>query len=188
MIKDFTNLSNSIIVNLIEEIRDLVNSHPRQKKLLKDSRNWQRLCSSMDTIEDTEEAIYEYLKLPEFSGLGSGYLYLYGLFQTLYVQQDAIRSLSKALLKKNINFKKEYPNIYKVREIRDDIFGHPTDRDNDKRSHIISRMTMTKSSFQVLDYYDDHNEFRMINVLQSIEQQSKDISIILRQIKGKLEI
>ena len=64
---------------LMMEIRDLVNSHPRQMRLLKDSRNWQRLCSSMDTIEDVEEAINEYQKLPEFSDIGSGYLYLYGL-------------------------------------------------------------------------------------------------------------
>ena len=169
------------------EIRDLVNSHARQTALQKDSRNWQRLCSSMDTIEDVEEAINEYLRLPEFSDIGSGYLYLYGLFQTLYVQQDAIRSLSKALLKKTINFKKKYPNIYKVREIRDDIFGHPTDRDGDKRSHIISRITITKDSFDVLDYYDDHNEFRTISVSQTIEQQSKDIETILKGIKNELD-
>ena len=169
------------------KIRDLVNSYPRQAELLKDSRNWQRLCSSMDTIEDVEEAIHEYQRLPEYSDIGSGYLYLYGLFQTLYVQQNAVRSLSKALLKKDINFKKEYPNIFKVREIRDDIFGHPTDRDGDKRSHIISRVTMTKDSFEVLDYYDDHNEFRTINVHQAIELQSKDIMTILKGIKNKLE-
>lgn len=169
------------------KVRDLVNSYPRQTELLKDSRNWQRLCSSMDTIEDVEEAIHEYMGLPEFSDIGSGYLYLYGLFQTLYVQQNAVRSLSKALLKENINFKKEYPNVYKVREIRDDIFGHPTDRDGDKRSHIISRVTMTKYSFEVLDYYDDHNEFRAINVLTAIENQSKDITTILKVIKNKLE-
>lgn len=174
---------------LMMEIRDLVNSHPRQMRLLKDSRNWQRLCSSMDTIEDVEEAINEYQKLPEFSDIGSGYLYLYGLFQTMYVQQDAIRSLSKSLLKENINFQKDYPNLFEVREIRDDIFGHPTDRDGDgdKRSHIISRITMKKASFDVLDYYDDYNDSRTINVLQAIEQQSKDIETILRRIKNKLE-
>ena len=173
-----------ILYDSIMEIRDFVDSYPKQKELLKDSRNWQRLCSSMDTIEDTEEAIHEYIKLPEFSGIGSGYLYLYGLFQTMYVQQDSVRSLSKSLLKKDVNFKKDYPSIYKVREIRDDIFGHPTDRDRDRRSHIISRITLTKSSFQVLDYYDDHNEFRTIDVYKAIEEQNRDILAILKQIKG----
>ena len=169
------------------EIRDLVNSHRRQTKLLKDSRNWQRLCSSMDTIEDVEEAINEYQRLSEFSDIGSGYLYLYGLFQTMYVQQDAIESLSKSLLKEKINFQKAYPNLFEIREIRNDIFGHPTNRDGDKRSHIISRITMKKASFDVLDYYDDYNDSRTINVLQAIEQQSKDIETILRRIKNKLE-
>ncbi len=187
MIKSITNVSKSKTIVLMMEIRDLVNSHPRQTKLLKDSRNWQKLCSSMDTIEDVEEAINEYQRLPEFSDIGSGYLYLYGLFQTMYVQQDAIRSLSKVLLKENINFKKDYPNLFKVREIRNDIFGHPTDSDSDRKSHIISRITMTKASFDVLDYYDDCNKFRTINVLKAIEQQSKDIEIILERIKNELE-
>lgn len=193
MIKQIKYLSKSKIINLMMEIRDLVNSYPREKELQKDARNWQRLCSSMDTIEDVEEAINEYQRLPEFQGIGSGYIYFYGLFQAFYVQQDAVRSLSKALLNEDIDYKndkkipKKYPDIWEVRGVRDDIFGHPTDRAGDKRSHVISRITMTKGSFDVLDYYDDHNGFRKIIVSTMIKKQSKDIEKILRKIKNGLK-
>ena len=59
---------------------------------------WHMLCSCMDTIEDTEEALESFLKLDiDSSDEGRNYLRIYGALQALFVQQDAVKNLHDAL-------------------------------------------------------------------------------------------
>jgi hypothetical protein len=175
------------------DIRDLVNSYPLHEELQKRDRDWRKLCASMDTIEDTEEAIIIYKNLPNFSADDGAYLYLYGLFQVLFVQQDSVNALNNALFDEDLSFEKmkKYSDLKKVREIRNDLFGHPADRtdpDEGKRSHIISRMTISKESFQALDYYTKKEDtYRTIDVLDCIKKQNTNIKEVLKAISGKLE-
>ena len=45
----------------ISKIRDLINTSRKQNILLQDNILWHMLCSCMDTIEDTEEALESFL-------------------------------------------------------------------------------------------------------------------------------
>jgi len=58
----------------------------------KDPDNWDRICSSSDVINDTTKAIKSYVKsdYPN-ENVGFQYLFIYGLLQALYLQQDAAR-------------------------------------------------------------------------------------------------
>ena len=70
----------------ISKIRDLINSPRKQNILLQDNIMWHMLCSCMDTIGDTEEAIESYLKLDtDGSDKGRNYLRIYGAMQALFV-------------------------------------------------------------------------------------------------------
>jgi hypothetical protein len=174
-------------------IRDLVNSYPLVEELQKRERDWRKLCASMDTIEDTEEAIIYYKNLSDFSADGGAYLFLYGLFQVLYVQQNSVNDLYTALFDEPTSFQEteEYSELKEVREIRNDIFGHPTDRKDEeegKRSHIISRMTISKVFFQTLDYHTIREDgYRSINVMDCIKKQNTKIFQILKGIHKKLK-
>lgn len=178
---------------IMEDIRDLVNSYPLIGELQKRDRDWRKLCASMDTIEDTEEAIIIYKNLPDFSADDGAYLYLYGLFQVLFVQQDSVNALNNALFDEDISFQDmgKYSDLKKVREIRNDLFGHPADRtdpDEGNRSHIISRMTISKEFFQALDYYTKRKDtYRTIDVFDCIKKQNTNINEALKAICGKLK-
>ncbi len=175
------------ILDIMPKIRDLVNKYPLEESLQSNARAWNEICAGMDTIEDTQEAISLYLSLPNFKGFSGEYLYLYGLFQSLYVQQDSVCSLYKLFLGKDIYLEKEYPRLYKVREYRDDIFGHPVNRKN-HRSHVISRPMISKDSIQVLDYFSDKpHTFRTISIQKCIEIQHHDILTILKIIQKQLD-
>lgn len=63
-------------------------------------------------------------------GVSARDLYIYGLLQALFLQQDAANGISTALLGKKIDFKQEYPSLFEIREIRNDTVGHPTLRGN----------------------------------------------------------
>ena len=95
-----------MIQKIISEIRDSINKPRKQFQLLSNLVSWNKLCASMDTIEDSELAIDNYIKLPSFDGFTGGYLFIYGLLQALYLQQDAVNHLSQALFNENIDYKK----------------------------------------------------------------------------------
>ncbi|WMN11507.1 hypothetical protein QYS49_38615 [Marivirga salinae] len=175
---------------LSRNIRDLCN-HPWKRELVfQDRIKWNKLWTSLDAIEDTQLAIDSYLNLEDFSSNNGGYLFIYGVMQALNIQQDAANNLLSALYDKTINFKTEYPDLYQIREHRNNSIGHPTKRGNDKSFHFIGRASIKKSGFTLASYYPKTGEtskFEDINIIQCIETQDDLIKNILTETMGKLE-
>lgn len=171
-------------------IRDLCN-HPWKRELLfQDRIKWNKLWTSLDAIEDTQMAVDSYLNLEDFSSNNGGYLFVYGVMQALNIQQDAANNLLSALFDKIINFKTEYPDLYEIREHRNNSIGHPTKRGNDKSFHFIGRASIKKSGFTLASYYPKTGEtskFEDINIIQCIEIQDDLIKNILIETMEKLE-
>ncbi|MFH1733652.1 MAG: hypothetical protein ABIE92_02995, partial [bacterium] len=114
----------------VNEIRNRISHYLRINRLLRNDGKWARICSALDTIEDTEEAIYYYNEnlSVELGDFGLLYLSVYGVLQSLFVQQDAARHLCEALsseLNEKYEFKKEQ-NLERIRTIRNETIGHPT--------------------------------------------------------------
>ena len=179
-----------MIENIFEEIREICN-HPWKRELLfQDKIIWNRLWASLDVIEDSQIAIDDYSNLSEFSSNEKGYLYVYGILHALYLQQDALCNLNKSLFGQDIDFKKDYPELYNIREIRNNSIGHPTGRWEGKSFHGISRMTIQKKGFQMMSSYPktgEEDEFTDINVLSCIETQRGLFKVILNQTMKKLK-
>ncbi len=115
---------NSVHIK-IQEIRKIVNkSHLQDSLIRKDRKKWRQMCACMDVIRDSQEAIDAYVALPDFDAYSGGYLYIYGLLQALYVQQDSIGHLYSALLDKT-DLGTGYADLRKIRDIRNDAVGHP---------------------------------------------------------------
>lgn len=96
-----------------------------------DTDNWDRICSSSDIINDTIRAIESYVKsdYPD-KDIGLQYIFIYGLLQALYLQQDSVENLFKVLHK---CYPQDQKFLYKpsnelkeVRELRNETTGHPT--------------------------------------------------------------
>lgn len=122
------------------------------------------------------------------------YLYTYGLLQALFLQQDAAKDLSASLLNKNINFRKEYPALYQIREIRNDATGHPTNRgrkDDCNQAYVqITQISMHKDGFRYAIYKDTNNfafEEEHVDLSKCIEEQSKSMQSILAEICDLLD-
>ncbi len=178
---------NKIFEN-IDNIRDLINHPWKQNILIQDKIIWNKLCSSLDAIEDAQHSINFYDDLKDFNAHEGGYLYIYGLLQSIYVQQDAIKSLKFSLFNIEINFKIDYPDLYYIREIRNKTIGHPTSRHKDKSFHFIIQNSIGKHSIELWNYYSNNtDDHEFINISECINIQSDNISKILEEIISNLE-
>ena len=164
-----------------KRIRDLVNHPWKLQSLFDNKTKWNKLCASMDVIGDTQIAINSYFSLPSFKAENGGYLFLYGLLQALFLQQDALNHLSEALFDKPINWKSEYPDIYLVRELRNYSIGHPTKRGKDESFHFIARYSVSKGHFRLMSHYSKTNksEFRDIDINAIRAKQENSVVKIL---------
>ncbi len=128
----------------MSKIRDLINSSRKQNILLQDNILWHMLCSCMDTIEDTEEALENFLKSDtNSSDEGRNYLRIYGALQALFVQQDAVKNLHDAL---KIPYTEDKA-LDKIRNIRNDAAGHQTKRGNKKHSTSLTGLHLVHRGF-----------------------------------------
>ena len=171
---------------LVNRIRDFINSARKQHALLKDSKAWNQLCSSLDAIGDTELAFDAYDGASTTAAdPGATYILVYGVIQALVLQQDAVKNLAEAL---DLPYKQD-DLLRDIREIRNASVGHPTKRSGKPRSHFISRITMSKAGFQLLTVYPDHRpaEFKAISLPKLIATQQSQLRAILTQVVNSLE-
>ncbi len=174
------------IQNLESKIRNLINRPRRQYKILQDTSAWNQLCSCLDVIGDTELAISAYYDaIPK--NISETYLLVYGILQTLFLQQDAVRNLCEALA---IKYNPD-PRLQEIREIRNESIGHPTKRNFKKKTtwNFISRATLSKNGFQLMVTSVDSNlpKFKNIDLLDIIETQSAKVTDVLSSILKSLE-
>jgi hypothetical protein len=178
-----------IVEQKVNQIRDLVNHPWKQQSLLENKTKWNKLCASMDVISDTQIAINSYFSLPSFNAVNGGYLFLYGLLQAFFLQQDAINHLSEALFNKPIKWKSDYPDIYLVRELRIDSVGHPTKKGNDESFHFIDRYSVSKGYFRLISHHstNKNSEFNDININDLRAKQESSVIKILDNVIELME-
>lgn len=180
--------------DLVDLIRKKMERGKNFYSLLADKPKWNQLCASLYAIVDAQSAIDAYTELEYPSDVKGKYLYTYGLLQALFLQQDAAKGISSSLLNKNINFRKEYPALYKIREIRNDATGHPTGRnhkDDCNLSYVqITQISMHKDGFRYAIYKDTNNfkfEEEHVDLRKCIDEQSKSMQAILAEICDLLD-
>jgi len=178
------------VFELEKEIRGYCNHPWRREIIYQDKVKWNKFLVSMDTLSDAQHAIDCYKSLDNFDSSEEGYIFIYGLMQALFLQQDACVNLVNALFGNTINFKTDYPKLYEIREYRNNSIGHPTKRGNDESFHLISRISISKNKFSLVSYFPKagkNPQFTDISVLECIKIQEKLVSDILTKIKNKLK-
>jgi len=109
---------------------------------------WSMLCIAMDTLDDTGLALEHFERQGLGTGDGEKYLKLYGLLQGIFLQQDSIRHLHKALDARELKPQSD-TGWMKIRDLRNLTVGHPIDSSGSK-SCMISRVTIANNGFQLI--------------------------------------
>ncbi|MBO6043694.1 MAG: hypothetical protein J6P47_04445 [Acetobacter sp.] len=183
------------IQSVISEIHsELEKNKHKQNTMYKDKVRYDKYRSAKWVLEDTSEAIEvykNYTRKEKELDLGTKYLMIYGVFTALYLQQNALKDLCDALNHKQVDITKENnPKIYEIREIRNDIAGHPTTgRGSSKYTTYLSRHSCyyTNLSLRKIQYQETENDkFIDVDIISSIDTQEKFIKEQLEEILSKL--
>src|SRR5680860_393465 len=147
--------------------------------------DYEKCFTSLDLIEDCEDAIDEFLGLPESNLPKRSVLYIYGVLQAIYCQQDGLfglhKNISKSKFKKLNEFFSHFEFDTEIREIRNDIAGHPTSRKRDSEFYFIDKGPNSKFRFSYAGYKP---EFRIVEVdlKYLIEEQEKFAKRVLQEV------
>lgn len=170
------------IADLEDKIRDRINARRKQNELLSRGADWNKLCSALDVIGDSELGLSAYLQHPAIEEPGLCYLHVYGALQLLQTQQDAVGQVCRALGVKP----QASPKIPEVREIRSSAVAHPTEQQEEKvvKSNFIVRASLSQHVFTLMTVFSDDRQFvqRTVSVPQLIEQQREALSGTLHEI------
>lgn len=131
------------------KLRELVNSPRRHHALLQRRRDFNLLCSAMDILDDTILALISYLSR-DHDDKGLAYLEIFGVLQSLVVQQDSAMALHKILVGTPLDLASTSADAKAVREMRVRVAGHPAG--GKAASHFLVRHTVSKSGFELWTY------------------------------------
>lgn len=179
-----------VSTELIKRIREHINRTDKKDKLLECQKKWLQLTSALDVLEDGACAI-DYFCMAGFpSALGGRYLFTYGFLQALFLQQDAINSISTSLFDKKIDFKEDYPDAFAVRELRNDVVGHPTNRNEGKIYVYLVQSSLQKEVFSYLRQSPDAKKdgaFVTVDVSKAINDTNRCVNDILSKAADELD-
>lgn len=173
---------------LTSKIRRYINIGRVQNKLIQDKKNWNQICSSLDVLGDTTYAISSYIHNSFPNNDGLKYIYIYGVLQALFLQQDSLKHLTCALLSINEKDYQKHNELEKIRNIRNEAIGHPTNKGAGKSFHYISRMTIEKNGFDLSSSFSDKDDiYKEVKIIAVINIQLKVITEDLKILMEKLE-
>lgn len=178
---------NATVRDLESKIRDRINSRRRQHQLLSRIADWNRLCSALDVVGDTELGLASYSTHEPVSDIGVRYLHVYGALQLLQTQQDAVAEICAALQIKPA----ASPKVPLVRELRSSAIGHPTrqQEDNRSKSNFIVRATLSQFGFTLFTVTagDWPHAERTVNIPKLIELQRDALAKTLSEVISTLD-
>lgn len=175
------------ISDINRAIRDLINEPRLNMTVRQDRGKFNQLCSALDLIDDTEQAIAAHGELPPDVNLGLRYLALYGVWQAFQQQQDAVKALASAVdVPLGDSWKKR---IGPVRSMRSAVAGHTvhTTDGGKHRSHQVSQISLRTTGFDLLSHADDGTfHFETVDVLRYAKVQRQLIEEALRKIESEV--
>lgn len=143
--------------------------------------------TSIDLIEDSQIAIEEFESAESLGKQGRSTLLIYGLLQSLFLQQDGLYHLYKCVVDEKIkqtDFFDTFSFDKDIREVRNDISGHPTNRKNTE-FYFIAKGPISKDRFTYAGYIP---KFRKVEVdLKTFISKQYEFTIkVLRTVLDKI--
>ncbi|MDD3238005.1 MAG: hypothetical protein PHV37_07915 [Candidatus Gastranaerophilales bacterium] len=139
LLKDIKQDTENLRNLLIKNTNDLI---------YKSKINFNIFCCSLDAIEDSYLAIEFYFKNGLGNEAGEKYLKLWGLLQSIIIQQDAIIELYKL-----VNIQYQCKSAFKsIRDVRIQISGHPVAAKYGKLLCYTTRCSIDNDFIDVIMY------------------------------------
>jgi hypothetical protein len=164
-------------------IRDYGHNPRHLSRLMSNRFIWHQLWTATDIIDDVESAMTAYVENEFPSDLGEKYLRVYGAMQGLFIQQDALRDLIKAIHPARAIVLTDV--LKDIRDARHASVGHPTklNRKGALSAHGIVQNSIRKDGFDLLSYPEkDGKMFQHVPVLELIEKQRAEAVRILSEV------
>lgn len=147
MVNDIIDLCNTLNKLIHEPLYHNFYNIPNELK-------YNQTFTSIDLIEDSQIAIDEFESVKSLGKQGRSTLFIYGLLQAFFLQQDGLYHLYKCVVNENIkltDFFDAFSFDKNIREVRNDIAGHPTNR-KDSEFYFISKGNISKDRFTYAGY------------------------------------
>ena len=139
------------IIEKCNRINIKINNPLYRHNYLTKTGDYEKVFTSLDLIEDGQNAINEFIELNENIIPSRTTLYIYGILQVLICQQDGVFHLYNTIKDNNIKEITQLFDIYKfdksIRRIRNEIAGHPNNRNNGKEFYYIAKGSNSKYQF-----------------------------------------
>lgn len=184
--QNIRNTANEIL-ELQESIYEYINTDRYRTDLISDLSVWNQIRSSLDVISDTIMAVLSYCSGNYPNDAGLKYIYTYGILQSLFIQQDAVKNLTKA-------FGQDYEisdELQKIRNIRNSAIGHPTYepvKKNNVSYTFLSRDTLSKDGFSYMRFNANGEDIlHDVNVEEILETQILGVLDKYKYISGVLK-
>jgi len=172
-----------------------------KNNFLNQGSDYERVFTSLDVIEDCQEAIEEFINIPEENIPRRTTLYIYGVLQAMYCQQDGLFHLYKTLADNNMKKVNQLFELFEldnqIRLVRDDIAGHPADRNFGKEFYYLNKGGNSKYQFTYAGYNPKFKSVK-VNLNDFIDKQrtftheildfiAEHISTQIKEIKNKFK-
>lgn len=159
-----------------------------QNYYFKDLQNWDALCASLHILDDLQRPKKEYFNIESIN-----YLESIGIVQTLYIEQDTMQTLQNAILENKYDGFKL--NKYdKVRDTRNKVFGHPSDKSQKKPIKTKTRhfFDIKDSEKQIIKHFywgmEKEIESEDFILLDLVIENSKTTLAYLQEIEKDFKI
>jgi hypothetical protein len=169
-----------------------INKANFKSNFLKGKDNYKKAFVSLESIEDSQSAIDEFLNLDENILPGRTTLYIYGVLQSLFCQQDGILHLYKLIVDNSIKIGTLFEQFHfdsGHREIRNDIVGHPTNRNNGKELYYLAKGSNTKYAFTYAGFTQNLEKFRVkdVDLRKLITEQEIFVTEVLNAVNTEID-
>jgi hypothetical protein len=113
---------------------------------------------------------------------------IYGLLQACFLQQDAMNSISSSLFNRKIKYSEDYPELYAIRIIRNQVAGHPI-KHADKEYIQINQSTVEKSGFEYLVEETTRGKahFKYVDITEVIQAAKQCAHDLLSKVVEELD-
>ena len=179
------------MANSLADIRDRI--HSKAEKYFtfacgkRDPKAWRMLYGATDALLDASMAATAYGKAVK-SDPAIDLLVCYGFLQALYIQQDAVWTLSRSIRLRW--HPSDDPRIKEIRELRNRLTGHPAfagEKQKRLSSAIIEYHDVSSSTFGGHIYFDKTTERVRVHVPTILKDNEDRLAIQMLAIEAEMD-
>jgi hypothetical protein len=159
---------NDEIGNIVSWFFDKINHPILENYFIKDNNNWDALCSSLHILNDLERPKQIFDQLESLD-----YLSAIGIMQTMYIEQDSVKTLRDSILESQSTF--DLNDYNEIRFLRNEAFGHPSSKSKRGKGNGKSR-----HFFDIIDSYAQIIKVTNWNKESDIDSATFDISQLVK--------